>query len=317
MKHNFLIIIAFFLFFSCRNNNTSITGNRPESSIRTVVLHNDAMELLMALNAGESIVGISEINETNFFYSSLKTLPRVGKWAEPNIEAIAQLKPDIVVTYDNWPAREELEDKLLPFGIKVERIPCYRIDQLANDARKLGELTGKTSEAEHFINYFQQYITLISERTKEISEIQTVYFEFGDYKALAPGSGSDEILEIARVKNAASEFQIPYPKISTEWLLSNNPDIIIKTIRSDIVKKEDYENLMQRQAWNTLDAIKENRVYLISSDICSGPRAVVGALYIAKWSYPERFEDIDPGEIHAKWLWEFFRKKPDRIYVYP
>ena len=44
---------------------------------------------------------------------------------------------------------------------------------------------------------------------------------------------------------------------------------------------------LERDNWQLLDAVKENRVYILDSDIASGPRYLVGLSELAAWLYPD------------------------------
>ncbi len=51
---------------------------------------------------------------------------------------------------------------------------------------------------------------------------------YNDYIASGPGSGADEMCSIAGGYNIGREFNIPYPHVSPEWIVSQDPEIIIK-----------------------------------------------------------------------------------------
>ena len=74
---------------------------------------------------------------------------------------------------------------------------------------------------------------------------------------------------------------------------------------------------MNRPSFRQLEAVKNGRVYLLSSEIWTGPRAPISILYIAKWCYPDRFKDMDPEAVHRDWLLTWHDKELKGIYVYP
>ena len=58
--------------------------------------------------------------------------------------------------------------------------------------------------------------------------------------------------------------------------------------------------LGERDNWQLLDAVKENRVYILDSDIASGPRYLVGLAELAAWLYPDA--SVPSGKrIHEEW----------------
>lgn len=316
-------ILYYFILYTislsgCRQQvKVETTSNISEKEPRIVVINSDAAELLLAIKAGSLIVGKDDSDSKSGIFQSLQNIPRVGKWSNPNIEAIVALHPNVVITYDRWPEKKELDDKLAPFGIKVVRVAGYRIETLVSDVEKLGSVTGKSKEAAELIEFVEQYLSLLRDRCSEITDKKKVYFEFSQYTALGKGSGGDQLLQLVSTENIASEFEMDYPKISPEWLLDRNPDLILMAVRKKEITPEVYDNLILRQGWENLNAVKENNVYLISNEISSSPRGIIGALYIAKWAYPEKFTDIDPGKIHAEWLKKFYNISTNKLYVYP
>ena len=296
---------------------TGTTYSEKTSCERIVVLNTDALKVLVALGVADRIVGMVD-KKANLSPSLLKDVPEVGRFDKPNIEVIVNLNPDVVIAYDSWPSRDLLEDKLSPIGIKVLRIACYKINSLTQDIKILGRLVGREERAKEFIVFFQRYIGLILERTKGIAQKVKVYQEYSDYCTVSGGSGGDEILRIAGVGNIAAGFKIPFPEVSAEWVLAKNPDVIIKAPYSGIEVNEDiFRKLINRPGWSELKAVKENRVHLISYEVWAGPKAIIGALYLAKWSYPDIFSDINPEAIHKELLKNFYNEELKRVYVWP
>ena len=68
------------------------------------------------------------------------------------------------------------------------------------------------------------------------------------------------------------------------------------TLRTD----ECLRSVLERDNWQLLDAVKENRVYILDSDITSGPRYLVGLAELAAWLYPDA--SVPSGKrIHEEW----------------
>jgi iron complex transport system substrate-binding protein len=82
-----------------------------------------------------------------------------------------------------------------------------------------------------------------------------------------------------------------------------------------------YDDLKSRTGWSILPAVKNNRLHIINNDIFGGPEHFIGTLYFAKWFYPEKFADINPQEIHQKYLSDFqgldYDLKEHGVFAYP
>lgn len=313
---------------------TDAINRRVEISVpvkRIVVLNSDAAEIICALGARDMIVGIGQHvaqNGTAELYG-LKDCPTVGSPSAPSMEKIIELQPDLVISYEMWLTQDSFEAMLTPMGIQVARIPCYKMDTLTDDIRILGKITGREREAEEYIANFQERLDEIEKRLKDRKDMVRVYVEgYSDYAGVSKGSGGAGMISRAYVYNIMDDQPIPYPKVSPEWVVDTDPEVIIKASSSSYIKTgygvsdeqsiSEYRDLIiNRPVWDQITAVKEGRVYILSNEIYVGPRSPIGILYIVKWCYPEIFRDIDPEEIHREWLMKWHHKDLKGIYVFP
>jgi len=297
---------------------------------RVVLLNGDAAEIICALGAEGKVVGVShEILKCPELALKLSGKPSVGRWNSPNLELIASLKPDAVIAYSRWPD-SRLEEGLNPLGIRVMRINCYKLDKLTGDIKRLGEMFGEREKAEEMIQFIGAKLKLVREGVKRIppKERVKVYVEsYSDYVSVARGSGGAQLCEAAGGMNIAADQPVPYPRLSPEWVLRENPQVIVKAVSRGRVKvgygvddaaplRDLWREITSRPGWDEIDAVKNGRVYLISADIWTGPRAFVGVCYLAKWFYPKRFDDLEPRKIHEEYLKRFLGVKLKGIFVY-
>ena len=298
---------------------------------RIVVVNSDAAEILCAIGAADRIVGISNYIAQNSIgtLSDLKGKPVVGSPQGPSLEKIAELAPDLVISYEMWLSKTDFEDKLKAFGIPVARITCYLVDRLETDILLLGRISGKEANAEQYAAFIKEQLDIVENRLQQIRQPVRGYTEgYGDYVTVSRGIGAAMILQHAGVINIADDLTVPYPAISAEWVVVQNPDVIIKAAGAGFIKtgygisdtaplSEFRGRILARPGWHNIDAVRNDRVYLVSAEIWTGPRAPVGILYIAKWCYPELFADIDPRAVHRQWLKKWHHKTLQGIYVYP
>lgn len=342
-KYGFKICIATLLFFLLISGEGITAETSKKESIRIqdatgrsvqvglpvkklVVLTSDALEVIRTLKAKDLVVGINTgiANEPRF-WPELKGRPVVGGWSEANYELIAELKPDLVICYGRWPG-PDLEKKLEPFGIKVVRLDFYKLPFLEKEVETLGRILGKEQEARRFIDWYRDKLNLIQEALKHVNHRPDVYVEsYTQYHTTGPGSGGHEMCVLAGGHNIASDSSIPYPKITPEWVLAKNPHAIIKasTVRNCYAMidsgslKHVRNRIMARPAWDNIRAVQDGKVYVLGSDIWTGPRAIIGISYMAKWFHPEVFKFLDPKKFHREYLENFQNIKYHGVYVYP
>jgi iron complex transport system substrate-binding protein len=293
---------------------------------RLVVLTSDALEVVRALKAQDLVVGINNgITKDPLFWPRLKDRPVVGKWSEPDYEMIASLNPDMVISYARYPGAE-MERKLTPLGIKVVRLDFYKLSSLSKEVETLGRILKREKEAKELTAWYREKLNLIQEGLRHVKGRPDVYVEsYTEYHTTGPGSGGHEMCVLAGGHNIASDFSISYPQITPEWVLANNPHVIIKAaalgncyaISDPAPLKSVRDKIMDRPVWDNIRAVQEGTVYVMASDIWTGPRAIIGISYMAKWFYPEVFRNFDPETLHREYLENFQGIKYRGMYVYP
>ncbi|MEA3414721.1 MAG: ABC transporter substrate-binding protein [Thermodesulfobacteriota bacterium] len=339
MKKNIIIVSAFILLFALftasegKTRGTISIKDANGQSIRVklpvkriIVLNSDALETIWALGAKDRVVGICDgISNGQLFWPELKDRAVVGSWSEPNYELIVGLNPDIVICYSRWPG-QQLEKKLTPFDIKVVRLDFYKIRSLVKEIKILGRILGKEQEARQLIDWYHEKLKLTERELMPLRNRPDVYVEsYSKYHTTGPGSGGHEMCVLAGGNNIASNFSIPYPEITPEWVLAKNPHIVVKVsafancyaMTNSGALKSIKNEIINRPAWDNIQAVQDDKVYVMASDIWTGPRAIIGISYMAKWFYPEVFKYLDPEKLHREYLENFQGIKYQGVYVYP
>jgi iron complex transport system substrate-binding protein len=277
---------------------------------RIIVTNADAAELLLAIGAGDQIVGISDTVKTHPVlgprFSGVKS---IGSWQAPDVETIISLHPDGVISYSSYMPKNV--DKITSVGIPLLLIDCYKIDTLASDTRKLANLTGREAEAEKYLAFKEQYETLVQSRIANLTSVETprVYFEsYSDYSALTGGSGGDLLTTMAGGSNIAGLLPTSSPKVNAEWVYAENPEVIVKVAASGKNESE-LRNIRDTIAGRTgianTAAVRNGQVYVMSNSVTYGPRSTVGLVYVAKILHPAEFEDIHPSAILDEYAGRF------------
>ena len=105
---------------------------------------------------------------------------------------------------------------------------------------------------------------------------------------MSAGKGSfiDEIISLAGGVNISSKFPKPYGLINPEYVIKEDPQIIILAYTT---KEEPNATIGSRTGWNNIRAVKSKRIFKdISPDILlrPGPRLIDGLKEINKRLYP-------------------------------
>jgi len=303
---------------------------------RVVALTSDAAEVIRALGAADKVVGVSKyVVRDEAFFPELSRLPSVGSCFSPDVERIIELEPDIVITYVKWPTPDKLDEHLEGTGIKVVRLDLYKPSNMSEEVEKLGLILEREDEAAELVEWYAAKMDEIENVVSGIPDEERVrvYFEtHGDYKAYGLGSGGHEMLTLAGGRNIVVEEGITddYPEIDPEFVVEENPDVIVKDLSSFRVPsgygeedptpmKEYRETMMGRPGWDEIAAVQEGRVYMLSADICVGPPYPVGVAYLTTWFYPEEAAaaGVKPRSWHKEYLERFHNLGYSGVFVYP
>lgn len=291
---------------------------------RLVALNSDVVEVLRTLKAQDLIVGVfSEIEREPEFWGDLARLPKVGSWRDTDPEAVVGLTPDLVICYGRNPGRA-FEDKAKALGCQVLRLDLYRIETLEREVRLLGHLLDRTTEAENFCTWYRRHLDMIASQLVHASHCPTVYVEsYSAYHAAGPSSGGHRMCLFSGGCNIAAELKIPFPQITPEWVVAKNPEVIIKAaahtngyaLSDDHSFNQRCEAILARPAWQHISAVQQGRVHVMDSAIWTGPRAIIGVAYMARWLHPSLFKALDPEALHRHYLKTFQRVRYKGVYV--
>ncbi|MDD2836987.1 MAG: ABC transporter substrate-binding protein [Methanothrix sp.] len=315
------------------NSDRIVTIKKPVN--RVLIFFDAEADMMRMLNAADKVVAIgSGIAEEKILLPDISTRPTVGTWSNPDYEAILSQKPDIIMAGPG--TMDGLEDNVGSFA-KVVRLDHGSPDAIIDVLNKLGYILDKRNEAEEYINWYDGYMNLIQERTKGRSkeDRSKVYIEFfpylTEYKTEGKGSVGQELCTKAGGINIAADMS-KSQIVDPEWVIEQNPDVIIQSVGSKLPAGYDVDNLTaMNEVWNktlnrpelqNVTAIKDKRVYLIASDIYhTNIQSLISIAYIAKWLHPALFEDLDPKAIHREYLTRFQRIDYDLdkhgAFVYP
>jgi iron complex transport system substrate-binding protein len=313
-----------------------VTVKKPIERIVTISI--TSAELLRSFDAADKIVGVqTRINKDEVFFPELSKLPSVGGWFNPDIEAILSLEPDIVIDYPSTSFK--LEDKLKGTGITVIGVGCKEPEPMMEEIERLGYVLDRRNEAKELIDFYESYLNPIKEQVDKFSENEKpqVYIEYGSkYKSASSINKLHKLCMISGGINIAADLTDgSFPVVDPEWVVEQNPDVIIRytwDAHSSCGYDEDDSTeiinlrteIMSRPELQHVNAVKDKRVYEITSEIASPPCIHVGNMYFAKWFHPDLFKDIDPKAAHQEYLTRFQRLDYDLdkhgvhgVFVYP
>lgn len=261
---------------------------------RIVSLAPSNTEVLFALGLGERVVGVTKYCD---YPPEVLRLVRegritvVGGYADPSIERIVALKPDLVLAATTVQLKvvRLLEGK----GLVVVALAPKSVEDILRDIRLVGKITCRVEEAEKLVEDMEARIKSVLEKVRHATYRPRVYYEIWHNPLMSAGPGTwiDELIRLAGGENIFSDAKVKYPEVSSEAVIRRNPEVIIVKVgyMGGVAKDE----IGRRVGWSVIDAVKNDRIYEVDEDIVirPGPRIVEGLEVLAKILHPELFRE--------------------------
>jgi iron complex transport system substrate-binding protein len=244
-----------------------VLDQRPE---RIVSLSPTATEMLFAIGAGGQVVAVD--SNSNYPEEAPKT--ELSAY-QPNLEAIAGYKPDLVV-YSDDPG--ELAAGLGKLGIPALQQPAAtRLDDTYAQLDQLGRATGHQAEARQLTATMRAEIEKIAAAARPERPL-TYYHELDKnlYTATSKtfiGQLYDQ-LGMKNIADAADKEASGYPQLSAEYVIKSDPDLIF--LADTKCCGQSARTVAARDGWGQLTAVRSGAVVALDDDVASrwGPRVV-------------------------------------------
>ncbi len=317
------VVLLMVLFTGCTSVHAKNQpgGNDPVSSPSIVCLSSDTAELLVIIGAGDHVIGVPEslVQNQPELLQFLPNAVSVGDAKRPDNERILELKPDMVMfisamrpaTAGSWEAA----------GIRAVPVESHKAGDLPKIARELGALTGHDEKAREYALFCEETLALVSNRIPGGSGSgPVIYIEsYSDYVAYGNVSAADSVITMLNCHSLSGQIFSNATRISNEWLVTRDPDFIIKCIIPDNDKtmEGEYARLLDRPGLSTMRAAVENRVFVVNGNFLFSPHAPVGMVYLAKAVYPDQFADVDPDAVLQDYHHRFLRGNETESALYP
>ena len=159
--------------------NRTVTVEKPIK--RIVLCFPRAIEALRTLNVPrEIIVGIAKEKMDTAFFPEFEDIPSVGWRWTPDIEAIVELEPDVVLyTAHTLMGAPEILDKMESAGLTVLCFNLNELDRIDDEITMLGYIFNRKEEAKEFVEWRDGILNAIKEKVEGLPEESKpkVYFE--------------------------------------------------------------------------------------------------------------------------------------------
>ncbi len=210
-------------------------GPKREGKVqRVVTLAPSLTQLVQALGAGSTLVGVSRFDVDK----SVAALPRVGGFVDPSVEAVIALKPDLVLVQPG-PGNQRPVELMAELGVPVLLLPLHTVADSLASIRAVGQALGHAKEGEALVSNIEATRTRIREAARKFPAPRVLLaYGFEPLVVAGPGSFADELLRDAGAINVAADAGSAYPVYSVERAVRARVDVVVDAADVDVGKEK-------------------------------------------------------------------------------
>jgi len=247
---------------------------------KIVSLSPNTTEIICSLGLENKLVGKTDYCD---YPQTISSVTSVGTITEPNLEVIANLNPDIIIT-DGMQSKEIINSmRNLGFTVIITR-SNETLQGTYDIISDIGLVTNSSNKAEQLITTMKEEIAKIKIAVSNIKEKKSVYYSISlsEYGLYTVGANTyiNQLLETAGLINIAVDMN--GWTYSVENLINNNPDYII----CSHLYNSKY-TIMNYPPISNLSAIKNQAIIEVDNNLIErqGPRNIDGIKILLKEIY--------------------------------
>jgi len=282
---------------------------------KIVLLNSNAGEILYLLGEEQRVIGISQSIANNaeqrMMYSEAKI---IGAWNEPDVEYLISMGADVVLAYSD--AKPKNAEVLAAANIPVVYVDCTKPETMVSDIREMGKLVGKPERAEEIAAFYTEVMEEVRSASMLASTHHTIYAEsYTAWFGQGTDTGMGQLISWTFGQNIMQDSGAK--KLSDEWVVTSNPEIIVKLVNSMDNADAALREIEDRRGFYRVSAVQNEKVWLIRNDLTYGPRSCAAAVALFKMEYPGIQFDLTPEGVLAEFNKRFGTDFETEKVTYP
>jgi iron complex transport system substrate-binding protein len=249
------------------DSGTEVTIESKPASI--VSLSPTATEMLWAVGAGDQVVAVDDQSD----YPEDVPVTRLSGY-EPNIEAILEYAPDLVVATDDT---GDLTANLEKAHVPTLLLPAARtLEDTYSQMERLGAATGNPDEAEDAVTEIRDGIEQALEEAPDATGVTYFHELTPDLYTATGETFIGEVYGLFGLENVADQAKTgdDYPQLSREYVVEADPDLVFLADGEccDVAA----DDVADRPGWKRITAVTDDQIHVVDEDIASrwGPRVL-------------------------------------------
>lgn len=248
---------------------------------RIVSLAPSLTEIIAAVGGGSNLAGRS--SACDFPPDLVQRTPVVGAFGVPSIERILERQPEAVVYTDL--ADPALAQSMKEHGLNPVGIACSRLSEIPAAIRTVGTLLQKPESANRIAQTIEEQIQARRNLPPLPHRPKVLVLIWNDPLTAA---GRDtfiaDLVRLAGGENVGDDVGRDYFRVSREWVLARNPEMIFCFFMAD--HHSVRQALLAIPEWSHIPAILSRKVYDGFDNnlvVRPGPRVMEGVALLSSY----------------------------------
>lgn len=232
--------------------------DRPARRIVSLAPH--ITETLFAAGAGKYIVGVVAYSD---YPPEANKIKQIGNYKKLDIEAIAALRPDLVVAWGAGNDPQQIE-QLKKLGLTVYIDDPRKIQDIADAIEEYGRMVDNMREAIEVAQEFRLRYRDIRRSYADRPKLRGFYQVWN--KPLITVNGQhliSDVMSICGIENMYADMKQLVPRVSVESVIEKDPQIIIASGMGEARP----EWLDDWRKWKDIQAVQYNNLFFIPPSI--------------------------------------------------
>ena len=209
---------------------------------------------------------------SNKLPEAFDNIPRVGTSHQPDLEQIAKLQPDVIVS--PMSIKDSIEKKLKPASLPTAYLPADSLEQLKLSTTVLGRVFGREDKAKAYLEKIQQeeQAVLNSVKGKPAPKVMILFGSAETLMLMNDNTFAGSIARNLGATNVLSDVMKKsedYVPLNMESVIAANPDAILLVAHGDpnAVAKKFEDDVKKNGVWEKMNAFKNGKMKALDSQL--------------------------------------------------
>ena len=253
-------------------------SDRPIETLlmRVVSLTCSNTEIVSMIGCATMLVGIDDYSD--YPPDVVKSLPRVGRDLDIDVQRVIELKPDLVLASLTVPGHEKIVDQLDSAGLPYIALEPLRLADVYRDILQIGELLGAVDGANRCVSEMKQTLKSAEQHLEKPS----VLIQWWPKPVIAPGqlSWTEDLIEAAGLINPIGGRSVKSTPLTDEEVRDLDPDAIVISWCGVHHNKYRPKVVYRNPVWRDTGFVIRKRVFTIPEAFLGrpSPRLIDGYL---------------------------------------